>query len=322
MSDSRIEITTPVGRIIKGNPYDPQTTDYDGNPLKVKSGPNMGADQVRYYIGVAFPKTPGATHWAQEPFLRPIYDLAAKLWPNKQYEHPAFSWKIHDGDSSLPDKKGVPWNTKVGHPGNWVVGFSSGFAPRVVNADGSAALLEPGAIKTGYYVQVYGTVDSNSNVNNPGMYINLAIVSLQGYGPEIVSGPDPKAVGFGGAALPPGATRVPVGGLTPGSGPAPLPPPGQSPAFTGAILPPNAVAALPPMPRPGPTAVMPHPGILSPPAAPPPPALAAPPPPAPPRGPVMTAKAGGISFNDYIAKGWSVAQLVQHGMMEDDNIPF
>lgn len=71
--------------------------------------------------------------------------------------------------------------------------------------------------------------------------------------------------------------------------------------------PPAAVQAPPPPP----TVVTPATGVLAPP--PPPAAVQAPPP--PPAGPQMTAKAGTMTYQDFIGKGWTDAALRSEGYM-------
>jgi hypothetical protein len=92
--------------------------------------------------------------------------------------------------------------------------------------------------------------------------VNLDMVELSAYGPEIVSGPDAgQAFGAGPAALPAGATAAPVGA------PAPLPPAaGNVPAYAPPAAP-QAPVAAPPVP-----VAMPSPGAVSPVAASAPPA--------------------------------------------------
>ena len=122
-----------------------------------------------------------------------------------------------DGDSQQPNRRGtIPANVE-GYAGHWVLNFSSGYQPKLFNADGTQQLIEIDAVKPGYYIQVYGTVRGNDNSANPGVFLNHSMVALAGFGPEIMTGPDAGAVGFGGA-LPPGASPTPVGG---GFNPAP-----------------------------------------------------------------------------------------------------
>ena len=168
--------------------------------------------------------------------------------------------------------------------------FSSGTAPQIWNANGSQRIVEEGAIKLGYFVQVFGSVAGNGSTESPGVYLNHSMVALSAYGPEISVGPDVGAAGFGqGVALPPGATTAPPAGFTP---PAPV----------------AAAAQAAPVPTPAaavPVPVVPNPGFIPV----PPPVVAAP------VGPQMTAKAAGASYETFIGQGWTDALLREHGYM-------
>lgn len=299
---TRQTILTPVGRIVWGSMYEAKTTDYDGNPLTIKNGPDAGKPTQRFEFGLAIAK--GAEQrWGSTPWGATIWAMG-QSYPNSAAQRPDFAWKVTDGDSTVPGKPykgrpGVRPCDKEGYPGHWVLSFSSSFMPRLYNADGSKALTEPGAIKPGYYVQVSGSVDTNTGAS-PGIYLNHDMVALAGYGDPIVSGPDPTAVGFGkGVSLPLGASATPKAGLQ-----VPVSQPGAAP---------TPVAVVPP-----PATVQPHPGFLYPPAgaaAPsaPAPAPLPPMPPSPPSGPQMTAKAGITSYAAFISLGWTEPLLRQEG---------
>ena len=298
---TKIEVLFPSGRVVQGDLYKAQDKDGDGKPLVVKSGPNQGKPTVKYFFAVAIPKTAGKPHWANEEWGAKIWALGHSTWPNGQAQAPTFAWKIEDGDSTIPNKKGKKNAEREGFPGHWVVNFSSGFAPRIYNSDGSAALAEPGYVKPGHYVQVLGSVDSNRSDMNPGMYINHVLVAFQGFGPEIHSGPDAAAVGFGKGPAPAGMTATPVGGLTP---PAPAPAPAPAVVAPPAnVAPPAAPVAAP---APVQTAVTPAPAMIAPPPAPAAPVAA-------PAGPVMTAKANGATWASMVAAGWTEDAARQHG---------
>jgi hypothetical protein len=301
---TKANVLTPTGRMLWGSLYEPQTKDADGKPLVIKTGPDAGKPTQRYAFGVGIPK--GAErHWAETPWGAPIWATGHAGFP-QQAQSPSFAWKVTDGDSTVPNKNGKRPCDKEGYPGHWVLSFSSSFAPRVFNKDGSAPIAEPGAVKCGYYIQVAGTVDSNGSTQNPGVYLNHNMVALQGYGTEIVSGPDAASVGFGQGPAPVGMQAAPVGGLV--APPAPVGAPTAAPAPPPPA--PAPVAALvPPLP------VTPAPSFLAPAGvAPPPPPVAAPPPAAP-AGPVMTAKANGATYAAMIAAGWTEATLRQHGYL-------
>lgn len=305
---ARLDFTSPVGRLISGSVYEPRTTDAMGAPLVVKTGQNIGQPRVEFAFGVAIPKTPGVTHWASEPWGAPIWAHGHAEFPNGAASSPLFSWKITDGDSQIPNTKGIKPCDREGYPGHWIVYFSSGTAPKLYNADGSQQLVEPGAIKTGYYVQVFGDIAGNDNAQKPGMYVNHKYVALSGYGKEISSGPAAGSVGFGGAALPPGASAVPVGGFAPAAPGVPAAPTGY-PAPTPT---PQAPAAYAPPVAPPPVVVTPNPAILAAPGVPVAPAA-----PLPPVAAVhqMTAAANNVPYESYVAQGWTDALLRQHGMM-------
>ena len=323
----RINITTPVGRLVGGSLYEPETTDYDGKPL-------VGKDKVtprqNFSFGVAIPKTPGQ-HWANEPWGAPIWALAHRAFPNGETQHPAFAWKITDGDSQIPNKRNRKPCEREGFPGHWVMWFSGGFAPKIYNADGSQQILEKDAIKPGYYVQVFGNVTDNKPSQSPGIYINHVYVALSAYGPEISIGPDVSAAGFGqNVALPPGASATPPAGSFAPAAPAvpgapaapagyPVPPaaPAGYPAPPAAYAPPPAapVAGAPagyPVPPVAPVVVPPNPAILNVPAVP-----AVPVAPAAPVAPVrqLTAAANGATYEQLIASGWNDAMLIANGLM-------
>jgi hypothetical protein len=308
---TRQNVLTPTARMLWGSVSEPQTKDAEGKPLVIKSGPNAGQATQRYAFGVGIPKG-GESHWSQTSWGAAIWAVGHAAFPNVA-QRPDFAWKVIDGDSTIPNKRGKAPNTKEGYPGHWVLSFSSSYPPRLYNRDGSQP-LEPAAFKCGYFVQVAGTVDGNDSPNQPGVYLNHNMVALQGYGPEIISGPDPTSVGFGGGPAPAMMSATPPAGMVapPAVPGAPMAPPAPPPPPAAPVAAPVAAPAVP-------TAVAPAPAFLGAPAAPPPPVAApvAPPPPPPAAVPVrqMTAKAAGATFEQMVAAGWNEAQLRQHGYL-------
>lgn len=317
MAADRVNITSPVGRIVAGSLYKGRTTDFDGKPLVVKTGANAGQPRTDYFFALAIPK--GAeTHWALTEWGAPIWKVGHTAFPQAA-QRPDFAWKIEDGDSTIPNKRNRKPCENEGWSGHWILKFSGGFAPKVYRQDGNSWVQEltPDFVKCGYFIQAAFTVDSNGQQNNPGVYLNHSMVCFRAYGTEIVFGPNVEDAGFGAAPLPAGASMTPV------AGPAPLP--------AQAGMPPAAPPAAPPVP------VSPNPQFLQvpQPAAtvagyPMPPAVTAPtagnssPLPAPPAAapvagsvPVykMTAAAGAASREAYHAAGWSDAQLIAQGLM-------
>ena len=288
-------LLTPVGRFVAGSLTKPQDKDAEGRPLVYKTGADAGKPRVSYFVGIAIPKA-GEQHWAQTPWGAEIWKTGHEAFPQGQADHPAFAWKIEDGDSQIPNKVGKKNCDREGYKGCWIMKWSSSFAPKTFNRDGSQAVA-PDAIKPGYYVQISGSVEGNGSAQQPGVYLNHNMIALSAYGEEIVFGPDASEAGFGTGPLPAGASAVPLGGFTP---PAATPVP-------GAGMPPPAI--LPPVrPMATPAPVMP---ALPP--VPPAPAFLQVPPPAPAHE--MLPAANGITYEAYRAAGWTDANLVQMGMM-------
>lgn len=267
------EIMFPAGRMIGGN--------IDALKQKQENGkPKLGKDnqpEMSCSIGVAILK--GAEKaWWETPWGATIYQTGAAAHPSL-VAVPTFSWKITDGDSTIPNKNGKIPCQQTGYPGNWIIWFSQGWLPKRCNDNGQVQLPE-GSIVPGFYVQVYGSVAGNKMVPNgtPGVYLNPIAVALIAEGDRIATDVDTTSVGFG-AAIPAGGRPV-----------------------TSAA--PQFAAGMPGMP--------PVPG-----APPLPPGAAMPPvPPAAPAGPVMLPAAQGQTYAAMIAAGWTDATLVQHGMMQ------
>jgi hypothetical protein len=300
-----LQILFPVGRVVMGSLSEAQTKDANNMPLVIKSGPNAGQPTQKYFFAVAIPKTPADNgHWANTSWGSKIWALGHAAWPQGQAGAATFAWKIDDGDSLVPNKKGrVPAKTE-GFPGCWVVSFSSTFAVKTYDAKGAVA-VDPKSIKLGHYVEVFGTIASNNNLANPGVYINHSMVAHAGFGPEISRGPDPSAVGFGGQALPPGASATPPPSMQPppAAGAPGVPPPAPTSAPAAVAPPPAAVP---------PTAVAPHPGFMAPPV--PGATVAAPPPPAPAAGPAWKGPPGS-TYAAYKAAGWTDEQMRGQGLI-------
>lgn len=314
----RITVTSPVGRIVAGSLYKPNDKNYDGKPLTTKDG----KPRVQYFIALAIPKTPGLTHWGFEEWGKHIWTVGHQAFPQAA-QRPDFAWKIEDGDSQFLNKRNRKPCEQVGYPGNWIVKFSGGFALKIFRQEGAGwvQMLEPDAVKPGFFVQVAFTVDGNEQTGNPGVYLNPQAVCFRAFGPEIQFGPNVDEMGFGAAPLPPGASLQPS--------PASAPPPGgstytpQAPAAPGApqpvpVVPQPQFLQVPanggyPLP-PNPSQSGPSGGIIPVPAAPAPPT-----PNAMPASPSnqfrMTPKAGVLTREAYIAAGWTDAQLVAEGLM-------
>jgi len=311
-----VNFTSPVGRLVWGSLYAPRTTDAEGKPLVIKSGPDIGKPRADFAFGIAIAKGT-EQHWNQTQWGALIWQTGQAAFPQGQANSPAFAWKVIDGDSQVPNRKGRKPCDREGYPRHWIVSYSSSYAPRIYNANGTAPITEVDAVKPGYYIQVAGNVAGNDSPNQPGVYLNHSMVAFSGYGEEIVTGPDPASAGFGQAPLPAGLSATPIGALAAAPPPVPVTQGYVAPAPTAAVVAPAPTAAaiaMPPAP--------PHYPILgagAPPSAPlpaPVPQVAPtiPSPPAPPARQMLPA-ANGVPYEAYIANGWTDDMLRQNGMM-------
>ena len=263
----RVDILTPVGRLVSGDPFVANDKDANGNPLLIKSGPNAGQPTVNYYVAIAIAKTDAGYNdlWAQ------IHGEGRKGFPQLfdaagQCLNPAFSWKITDGDSQVPNSNNNKPCDREGWPGNWILHFSGSFAPKCYTAGGAELIVDPNAIKRGYFIRVSGSVKSNGNAQKPGVYLNHSMIELVAYGEEIKSGPTGDQV-FGGApvtgALPAGASATPLAPTTTIATPgAPAPAASATPAMAAPATVQTQAAPAPAASGPGIAA--PAPDILAP----------------------------------------------------------
>lgn len=275
-------ILTPVGRMVQGNPFEANTKNMQGAPLTDK----VGNARQEFFFAIAIPKTdPG-----YPAFYAQIQAIAQAGWPQGQSQLPGFSWKIVDGDH--PDNA-----SKEGFPGHWVIRCSNGFTIDVYSAGGASRVLDKSGLKRGDYIRAYISVKSNGNTESPGVYINPSMIEVAGFGQEIKGGPDGAQV-FGGApvtALPPGASATPVAGV----------PIAQAP-INNAPVPAAAPITAPPMVTPAP--VMNAPPVIAPPMITAPPMVAAP-------VKTMTAKAGGATYESFIANNWTDQMMIDQGYL-------
>jgi hypothetical protein len=317
-SPFRQNVTFPIGRLVWGHPGQTRDKDRTGKPLVTKDG----KPRIECAFGVAYEKKGTQAFW-QTDWGATVYNTGRAAFPNLFQADGSllpgrkFSFKIVDGDSVVPNENGTIPNQQEGYAGHWVVTFKCGYVSKCYVNRGTDALpvweeINPSTIKTGDFVQVAGSVDSNGDANKSGVYINHGMISHAGTGKEIVTGPNVASVGFGQGPKPVGMGALPTGGaMMPGGG-TPAPAAGLPPAPTGQPLPsatPGPIATGAQQPLPLPTTVTPHPGILgagvpvpgAPGTAGAPPAPAA----APPAGPVMTAKANGVPWSSFLAQNWT-----------------
>lgn len=287
-------ILLPTGRIVSGDVYEKQTKDSAGNPPVYKRGPLAGQPRDQWFFGVAIPKA-GEQHWSQTAWGQQIWAVGHAFKPNAANMRD-FAWKIADGDDPAMhiDKDGQARERK-NIRGHWYVRLSSGYAPFVVSLVGRQQAepdATPGLIYPGCYVQVQITCDANGDHQKPGVYLNHKVVCLIGFGERIEGAQqDVTKIGFGGP-LPAGASMVPPG-VSSLPVPAPVATPLPVPAQVATPLP--AAAPLP----------VPNPAFLQVPAI----------PVAPPAAPVLTTKANGVPYAEFIKAGWTDEQLRANGYL-------
>ena len=259
------QLLTPVGRLVMGDCWIPQTTDAENNPLVIKSGPNAGQPRVDYYMGLAIAKT----DTGYNELYAKIHNEARTAFPSLfdasgNCISPKFAFKIIDGDSQIPNTKGNKPCDREGFPGHWILSFSSGYAPKcyIVENGEHKLVTDPNTIKRGYYIRIYGSVAGNGSQQQPGIFLNHSMVELVGYGAEIISGPDANSAFGAAVALPQGASATPLASAAvPMAVAAPVPMGHPAPP----VVPAQPVIATPaPVAAPAPGQMAPAPEFLNP----------------------------------------------------------
>lgn len=280
------EVLFPVGRLVSGHPMEPrQITDKEDKPVFDTNGQAV----IERYVGVAIPKG-SEQHWKDTEWGAKVYAAAqdpVNGWPNGEFNSPAFSWKIVDGDSQVPNKKGNKPCDQTGYAGHWVIHMTTRIAYNVFHAgryEPMQAIQRKEEVKRGDYCRVYCQVKGNKPSQSPGVYVNPQMFELTRAGVEIVSqgsGPAASSV-FGGAA-----PVIPVG--------AQLDPNTAAPAPVAQVATPAPVAQTPPPPA--------HDLVTPPPVAP---------------APVEERYSYGgqtLTLTEWCAMpGWSEAIIKQHGV--------
>ena len=197
-------VTTPVGRIVWGNPLIAKQRRDDNNKPKVKAD---GSPDMVYSFGIAITKADAG------PIFQAMQVEAQGIYPSGGI--PAdFAWKYQDGDGL--DKKGKPFAQRTGYAGCVVIAVESNFPIKTVKyVNGSYSDMIEG-VKTGDYVMVnidivgHG-VKPTVRMSKPGLYINPKMVRFVGFGDEISNAPNAEDVfGSGEVVLPPGASAIPT----------------------------------------------------------------------------------------------------------------
>jgi hypothetical protein len=332
-----VEFVSPVGRLVQGDCFEPQTKDLStGMPLTIKTGPNAGQPTQKYFIAVAFAKSDAKFAELKAMFTQVARAAFPQFFPNgSDCINPNFSWKIIDGDGY--DQNGKPNNSKEGFAGCWIMRCASSYpfkcfaAGKYLPTDQLQMVGNVNPIPRGHYIRVAGNVSDNIPSASPGLYVNANMIEWAAIGDVIVSGPDAAAV-FGGAPA-----SLPAGYAPPAAPMAPPAPAMAAPPSVPVQPLPGILNGPQMLPAAGTTTyaqyiasgwnnaqLIQH-GFMAAPAAavpaPLPPVGSAPiaPPPAP-AAPAPTAKtmlpaAGATTYEQYAANGWTDAQLVQNGFM-------
>lgn len=247
-----IETVTAGGRIVWGNPTNGKPV-IDDNTKQPKLNKNQ-QPMTEWAFGLAVPKAEFT------PTMTALQQAAAELFAAGVPTN--FSWKLKDGDGV--DQNGLPFNTREGYAGCWIITISTtAFAPRVVRLN-NGAYVDWSEVKTGDYVRASLTLKAHQS-QTPGIYVNPGMIEFLGYGEAIISGPDAQTV-FGGVAavLPPGASAAPLAPAGPMPGqpvmqPAMAPVAGPMPGQPAPVFTPPAAA-----PMPQPVATTPAPAMAPP----------------------------------------------------------
>lgn len=200
------QIMTPVGRLVQGHPMDIKTVYDDAGQPKIN---RLNDVQQEIFVAVAIPKMPSEADWKHTEWGQYIMAAAQAGWPNGEWQANTFAWKVIDGDSRIPNKKGkLPCNNE-GFPGNWIINAKNGFAVDCyANGNYTQQVMQKEIFKTGDYVRLVISAKGNSPSQSPGIYVNLVGCELVRAGIPIVSASSLDAQStFGSAAavMPQGA---------------------------------------------------------------------------------------------------------------------
>src|SRR5437868_378888 len=191
MAKVSVEVRSRVGRIVEGHPMEIKfVKDNKTNPPVIKKDKN-GVDLRQIYFALAIPKQPGETHWNQTPEGQMIWRIGQEAWLNGETQRHDFAWKVEDGDSTIPNKKGKKNCDKEGFPGHWIFKFSTMLVEKLRcfhlgKYHPTQQIQQAGEIKRGDYVRVFFDVTDNAPSESPGVYINPLLVELNRQGVAIL----------------------------------------------------------------------------------------------------------------------------------------
>jgi hypothetical protein len=287
MSDLSNEFTTPPGRIVQGSLYEPITVDINGNKLIFKTGKNKGEERVSYYFALAIPKN-NEKHWTETEWGKKIWFFVHNHYQNKTPRD--FTWKVDDGDSTVPNSNDVKNCDREGFPGNWILRLSNGFPSPIWDFDLEKRILEEDFVNPGDWVEVNVLMAINDKPNSKqSVFLNHRVIRFNSYGERIqFTNKDPKSCGFTGSMI---GSQSPMPTTN-----------AQHAEFNANISNPQ-------------TPPLPYPEILDPKnSSIPMPPIVPPPPIIPNNKKEMTAKAN-FTYEQYIQNGWTDELLIQNGLV-------
>lgn len=178
------------GRIIQGHAFKRQPMlDDNQKPLLNEDG----SKKTQVFFTLAVPKGQ-EQDWKMTDWGQQVVAVAKQGYRNGEDARHDFSWKIEDGDSVIPNKKGNKNCDRDGAPGHWLVKCSTQFdVPCFPYGKYSPldAIRDERAAKTGdYYL---ASIDFADNTNKgaaaktPGVYANARATVFIRPGVEIVS---------------------------------------------------------------------------------------------------------------------------------------
>ncbi len=193
------------GRIVQGHPITrkPVTKDNAAGVAEPVIDQTSGLQATETFFAIAIPKN-GVADWRQTPWGQQIAQQALADWPTGEHGAATFAWKIHDGDSTVPNRRGKVPNQRSGWAGNWIISLSTRLIVRAFHVgkyDPTQQIQNENEIKCGDYGRVLVQVKGNAPAQSPGMYINPVMFEMQRAGEIIVGEGTSAADAFGGGAV-------------------------------------------------------------------------------------------------------------------------
>ena len=178
------------GRIVMGHPIKRfAKTDNTDKPV-------LMADNVtpvtQVYFSLAVPKGQ-ETDWKQTPWGQTIHSIGLTAYKDMTNRHD-FSWKVEDGDSQIPNKKGRKNCDTEGHKGHWIIKCTTQLDVPVYPVGKYTPfdrITGENDVHTGDYYMVCINVADNTDKNgqpaqSPGVYLNPRGVVYLRKGEQII----------------------------------------------------------------------------------------------------------------------------------------